>query len=104
MSEPHQPDEMQRPDEPGKIDANLDQSPAEVPPVLMPDSAAHSVLNTVVITVVALVAVVFAAALFIQTMQSGKGATRSAKLKMEERQRLIEQAERNAKSAPTNRG
>lgn len=105
MNEQHQPDETPRPDESGKLDENLDQPPAEVPAVPVQDSSPHSVVVDVILkTGVALVVAVLAFLLFAPAIRPGNGATRSAKLKMAERQRLIEQAERNAKPAPTKRG
>jgi hypothetical protein len=95
MNEQLQPDEKPRPDEPGKLDESRDQSPTEVP---------HSVVDTILKTGVALVAAALAFVLFAPAIMPGNGATRSAKLKMAERQRLIEQAERNAQPAPTKRG
>ncbi len=103
MNEQLQPDETPRPDESGKLDEHLDQSLAEVPPAPLPDSSAHSVMDTILKTGVALVAAAIAFVLFAPAIMPGNGATRSAKLKMAERQRLIEQAERNAKPAPTER-
>jgi|HubBroStandDraft_6_1064221.scaffolds.fasta_scaffold984745_2 hypothetical protein len=104
MNEQLQPDETPRPDKSSKLDENRDQSLAEVRPAPLPDSSAHSVLGTILKTGVALVAAAGALALFAATMMPGNGATRSAKLKVAERQRLIEQAERHAKPAPTKRG
>lgn len=104
MNEHDQADELQRPAEPGPRDENLDESLADVPPAPLLGPSGQAVVDTMLKTGVVLAAGAGALFLFSVTMAPCAGATRSAKLKWAERQRLIEQAERNAKPAATERG
>ena len=104
MDESREPNETQKPDEPGTPDEELDRSLADEPPAPLLSPAAQSIADSILKTGVAIAGGAGALFLLFSTMAPCAGATRSAKLKWAERQRLIEQAEHNAKPAVSERG